>query len=843
MTIIIHQAICGEVNKAWDLIKTTLSDASLGKKIAFQADLQDSPPSGISWSPEVRGFLFGEFFLIMKTYPDNSPGVRNGRVFSHVLILDKLDISLIFDLSVLLKMFKPDIDKSMELSPINLTIEENTVRLEAPLLLRFNQVIRTVANMPHDQAVIVWIGQLSYQDALCKLWQILLPHQRENMFFGISFDPTNIQKDRISFIVIPESLSQKFESKGFSIVKPETSVNLTEFDEQYLAGDGAVVAQIQAFATAIESSNLSRKDVSLVAKGITTFQRIESTTDIKRLNSLSQIVAKFSPKENKGSSVKSQIIQQIILLIGSATPEDIFLLRNFPVESFKNSEKMIGSAIEKWCTNFLFDAKKSHNQNISSFVVEIYPSTQTNWLINLIQKAIKVFLTKIDGAAAEIILSWTKFRNDTLRCIGSDIESSKSAEGWFIKACESIVTLPLEEIRSFSLDRGWLKLHAKALTLEHPFKEALEAQLRVDTSSTFFEGIEVIFEGAKDSEILEATLHNGDVRCIKISGRLCHKHPALLKSLVSSDEVWREIWVAAISLGNSLTSGLKNPKKVIEGVFDEMVLGKSISSALVQKIGESEFGNVLGYHNRHLLWKKIPAHIRTPFLEKTASKFLEFLSKDPSYQVPSDKELTEYVIAHAIATFLYYNRSNAKAVLPIFSTYTQLPEYIIRDYVSNYVGRIDAFSSTQLGTLIMSRNFESTAYVIFHKTRQNSDFRFALSECYQLLDFFTRGFIRLSRMISNVSITLDQWWVAFADLAIRLYPGGPTENKIWKEADGEEYDLIFRVTGKEAWLDALQKLRHGGCTGVTVKKLLKAMKKDFNNNGDLQTLKDLWNDI
>jgi hypothetical protein len=843
VTVIIHQAICGEVNKAWDLIKTTLSDPAVGKRIAFQADLQDSPPSGISWLPEVRGFLFGEFFLIMKTYPDSSVGVRNGRVFSHVLLLNKLDVHLISDISILFKAFKPDVDKSMDLSPISLSIEEITVGLESPLRSRFNQVIRTLANMPHEQAVIVWIGQSNYQTALCRLWQILSPHQRENLYFGINFDPTIVQKEKISFIAVPESLTHKFENKGFSVVKPDTTVNLTEFAEQYLAGDVTVVAQIHAFANAIESSEMSRKDVSLVAKGITTFQKIESTTDIKLLNTLSQIVAKFSPKENKGTPAKSRIIEQITVLIDSATVDDIFLLRNFPTQSFKNSEKIISSAVEKWCSNFLFDGGKSQKKNISDFIIEIYPSTQTNWLINLIQKTIKVFLQRIDDSAAEIILSWTRFQNDTLKHIGFDIESSKSAEACFIRASESIDNMPLEEIRAFSLNKGWLKFHAKMLTLALPFKEALEAQLKVDTTSTFFEGIEMIIEGVDKMEILEATLVNGDQRCIKVSGQLCSKHPALLKSLVSSDEVWREIWVAAIGHGNDLTTGLKNPRKVIEGIFDEMVLGKSISALLVQKIGESEFGDILDYHKRHLLWKKIPSHIRGPFLKKTSSKFLESLSKDPSYQVPPDKELAEYVIDRAISTFLYYNRSNAKAVLPIFSTYTQLPEQIIKDYVSNYIGKIDAFSSTQLGTLILNRNFTTTAYIIFSKTHQNSDFRFALAECYPLLDFFTRGLMRLTRMISNVTITMDQWWVAFSDLAIRLYPGGPTENKIWKEADGEEYDLIFRVTGKEAWLNALQKLRHGGCTGVTVKKLLKAMKKDFSNNGDLQTLKDLWNDL
>jgi len=64
--ITIHQAICGEQNKAWDLIRTTLPDNSAAKKIAFQADLQDSPSSGITWLPAIRGFLVNDYYLLTR---------------------------------------------------------------------------------------------------------------------------------------------------------------------------------------------------------------------------------------------------------------------------------------------------------------------------------------------------------------------------------------------------------------------------------------------------------------------------------------------------------------------------------------------------------------------------------------------------------------------------------------------------------------------------------------------------------------------------------------------------------------------------------------------------------
>lgn len=88
MKVIVHQSICGEVDKGWGLIRTTLSDVNIAKDIAFKTDLQEQT-SGINWSPAIRGFSEGDYFLIMKTFEDTSPEVRRGRKFSHVLMVLK----------------------------------------------------------------------------------------------------------------------------------------------------------------------------------------------------------------------------------------------------------------------------------------------------------------------------------------------------------------------------------------------------------------------------------------------------------------------------------------------------------------------------------------------------------------------------------------------------------------------------------------------------------------------------------------------------------------------------------------------------------------------------------
>ncbi|MBL0182507.1 MAG: hypothetical protein IPP96_09480 [Chitinophagaceae bacterium] len=264
---------------------------------------------------------------------------------------------------------------------------------------------------------------------------------------------------------------------------------------------------------------------------------------------------------------------------------------------------------------------------------------------------------------------------------------------------------------------------------------------------------------------------------------------------------------------------------------------------MLDMIGDTEFGNILNYKERESLWNKLPSAEKTKYLAKTASLLLESLSKDSTVEVPADIILSDYIVRHAISDFLYYNRNNIKSAIPIFNRFSQLSENSLRDYVSNYSGNIDVIDATQLGKLVYSRRYSNVASVIHYKSNSLNNWKVALNECYLLLGLFTQLSIAWTGLIKDVKITEDQWWNALTEITCKLYGGGPKENKIWTEADGEEYDLLTAGTGKELWIAALKKLRNGGCQGITIDKLLKKMMKEHKRNEELKTINDLKNKI
>lgn len=846
MAIIIHQAICGERNKAWDLLKTTMPDSDIAKKIAFKTDLQDSSPSGIPWKPVIRGFPFDNYYLLVKTYPDTSPDVRKGRVFSHCLVIAKEDLHDIVDLKQLLAHFKDSIDKSISLERITRYEKtENIPTIRESLQPRFNKAIRGFTNIENHKSTIIWIGQEDYEDAVCRFWQLLAPEKRATFNFGINFNTSEIPTGKINFITTPENIENKFVNSGFYVIRKDDSIALTEFSEKFLASDIETSERLAAFKMAIETADFPVSEISIIAKGITTFENINTVKDLKLLITLSHIVAKYSPDEKKGIPFKNQLLDKICSITGKANVQEIMLLKIFKNESFKDSETKLSQAMIIWIDNILFSANENKKKDLTPIIKQYYEASSTNWWVNLIGEKVKNFLAKINSSRAEVIWQWITNNIGLLKELQSDIDFSITAENHFISHFPAKIEKSIfSALKSFAAKVKWLKLHATILKNEHPFELAISEQLKVDTDLQFDEAVKIITNGVKPQSILDFTVTSGDNRLIKITGHLCHEDSTLLSKINVRNSNWQGIWFEAISNGNNIADGIKNPQKEIFKLFDNIVDENSCNENLLEKISENEFANLLGYPKMELILLKLPISLKNKFLEKTASTLLKSVSEDSTFKVPSDKTLSDYIInSEAISTFLYYNQGNIKNALPIFNTFKQLPEHILKDYVSNYTGPLDVIDATQLGKLVSDRRYKSVANVIDNKTFSNNNFKYALTECYSMLGFFKQGLIFLSGRSSNVKITTDQWWDAIQELLIKLYSSGPSDNKIWLQAGGEEYDLLTSGTGKKLWIHALEKLRNGGCTGITIEKLLKKIRKEHPNNDELKTLKELKSKI
>ncbi len=837
MKILIHQSICGEVNKAWGLIKTTLPDIGIAKNIAFRTDLQDQT-SGIHWDPAIRGFSEGNYFLIMKTFEDTSPDVRRGRKFSHVLIISKKDIEGIDNIEQIINLLPENIDKDTVLEPLSLELVPSTCRLSPKIQGRFNKLIKGYITIKNFKNTLIWIGQENFDVAVIELWKRLAASERQNFQFGITFNNDNKEKENISLFSVPESVQSKFIRSDFFAVAKNDNHKPTELIEQWLIGDAVVQQRIQNFEKAVESNSISRGDINLIAKGIDTFEQVDSIKDLKKLSTLSHLIAQYAPSNDQGKEFKEQLLNKIIQLTEIASFSDLIVLRNFKIESFKNSKKLLTKAFTTWIGKYIFSVSDIYT-NYKPFFEHIKTSN-LNWWDKVIEQELKLYIGTIQVSKVSVIYAWLAEFPSLLTSLDSLIDKSKDSEKCFIKKIpEKIPQDLIEELKLFSLNNHWFRLYAQLLNAQFELKEALTELIKIDQDETHFEAINIIITGKNQKFVLDYAIDTGEVRMLKIAGKICHASPKYLAQMDILNDNWKSVWLEAIENGNSVAKGLNEPDKKIYKLFDSLISGNPVSERLLNKISQSEFGDILSYSNRSELWERFPASVRNNFLAKTSATFFKQSSEKLGVNIQRDRILLDYINHKGIYDFLDSNKKNIINVIPLFENFSQLSDNLLKDYINDFSGSINAIEARQLGKLIVKRRFSNSAYLVYSKASKANNWRFALAECYHLLDFITKCILKVSGILSNIDINPGQWWQSAEELIVELYPNGTSLTTVWKKAGGKESDLLTKGTSSEIWNDAIYKLRKGKFKDITMNSLFKEIKKQYEDNQKFKILYEL----
>lgn len=839
MKIEIHQLLCGEINKAWGLLKTTMPDIGIAKAIAFKADLQEQT-SGIGWEAAIRGFYEGGYLLIMKTFEDNSAEVRKGRKFSHVLAISKADIAKIDDIEPVINLLPKSLDKNTVIVPIIIEVsgEFQHNSLPAKLQGRFNKLIHGYVNVKNYENTIVWIGQEDFDLIAAELWKRLSQDERQSFQFGILFNNENRKSDGISLMAVPETIQSKFQRSNFFLVGKNDNYQPIELVEQLIVGDPKAQQRISNFEKTIESGPHTREAIGIIAKGINTFEQFETISDIKKLNTLSHIIAQYAPSITQGADYKLRLLKRIVQLMESSRFSEINVLRGFKTESYRNAGKYLSGALIKWIDKQIFSARKSSFAYAQFF--DLVRDEQSNWWDELLANELNTFLSTLSASKVSTVYLWITESPTLLHKIAPLIDKSKESEAFFLQMIPSTISGALiDELKIFSKGNNWFSLFAQMRMLQIDWEEVLTELLELDQNEDDFEAIDTVIKGRDRKVIVNYAVKSGDMRMIKRAGEICHKYPQLLAEIDVSILSWQFIWLVAIRMGNAVDAGLKNPSNVVYKLLDGVIAKDKISVDLLSEISQSDYGNAISYPNRVELWGCLPTDVKNNFLRKTSAGLLKKLSINSTTEIPDDTVLSDYIIKSGISDFLYFNKGNIKSVISIFEKFTKLSDDYLADYLKNYSGHINAIEATQLGKLINVRRYGNSAYAISNKAAVDNHWRFALLECSSLLGFMTAGFLVITGVLSPVSINEAQWWQSAEELIIELYPNGNALTTIWKKAGGKESELIMSTSAANAWSDALGKLRKGNVKGITMNDLLKEINKQYGDNPTFKTIYDL----
>lgn len=831
--MIIHQAIYGDKLDSYALLKTSLVNTELAKRICNVTDLLDRPSNGYLSQPVFRGFAFNDRYIFIKSFLDNDPLVRKGRVLSHTLIVDQNDLHTLHNLDDLFPHFLSDPDKDPKLDPIKLEGE--------------NQVFPQITNQPSREAAainkllyhsdynntLVWIGEEGYLSFITQIWSQLPGNLRAKLKMGVGFNPQKADRQNLNILYVMEEYENKWKASDYCIVSKEAIGTLESMSSFLLAGyqekSKSLSALIEVFY--IEPSEI--EDFRYLEKVVATYNNLSSTTDFNRLIVLCDLISKYSPDPKVATIEKNKLLTQIILRIESASAKQILTLKNPDEwEGFLNAQELIGDKITDWVLKSLFNFKD--DDSISSVITTAFdPKNKVHWWKKAFLGGLKAALGKWESAYAAVVWNWFTENHDLVKTLGRLIPATTQIEIDIVNHWPKPESELTQYIQVFAKDRKWLTLYGlSTLQLFNP-EESIKRQLKIDTDPKHLAALIKMGELIHDKEFIQLTVKIEESRLVEIAGAKVAKNSSLLDQLEVKNNTWRQVWLKAIEQGTKPWNGIKKPTAVLFALFEEILNGEAVEPGLLLKLSNSDFNDLSGFSQRAKVWQHLKGNARIGFLNASTLGCVKLLDEKSMRINDLEKEIRDQLADPTIIKLVIDDQMiSARTKIQLFEELPGLRENELLILLNT--GHFSSEESKRLGKLIQRQHWGKAAHSIADKIAMREDLKPALIECQSLLGVFRKWNLSFLGYLSQ-NISKEEWWSAFTEQCYTIYSSGPTQMALWERSGGQNYDLLTNSAARETWVNAISKVRNGRAN-VDAQKLLQEMLKDYPSNNELNQL-------
>lgn len=831
--IIVHQAIYGDKSGSYALLKTSLGDTDLAKRICNVTDLLDRPSNFFLTRPVFRAFAFNCSYIFIKSFPDSDPSVRKGRVLSHTLIVDKKDLPSINDLNILLSHFLNNPEKDYELKSISLEDRSSVHTQIANLKSREAIAINGLLNHYSYNNTIVWVGEENYLSFITKVWSKLKGNLREKLKLGIGFNPHNVETQKQNILYIMEEDEIKWKNNDYCIVGKEDIGTLDSMSSYLLAGHEGKSKPLSDLIKTFKIVLTEIEDYKYLETVVTTYKNLSTTTDFNRLIVLCDLISRYSPDQKVAKTEKKKLLTQVISRIELASANQIFTLKNPEWKGFFNAPQLIGDQIANWVMESLFNFKV--DESVTSVIAAAFdPENDVQWWKKAFSGGLKTKLKKWKPTYA--IFLWNCFNEDhnLIKTLGNLIPATNQIEIELVNNWKKPEDELARNILVFAESRKWLTLHGlSTLQLYNP-EESIKKQLKIDTNPENFNALNRMSELIHDKEFIQLTVKIGESRLVKIAGAKAAKTPSLLGRLDVKNIIWRQLWLKAIEYGNKPWEGIRKPYDVLFTLFKEILNGEAVEPDLLLNLSNSDFNDLSGFIRRKEVWKHLSESTKAGFLNASALGCVKLLDKNNIHMNDLEKDIRARLIDPIIIGQVIDDQTISISIkLQLFEELPELKENKFLLLLNTC--HFSLKESKRFGKLILRKRWNIATNAITNNIATRGDLKPALIECQSLLGFFDR--LKLSWLgYLPGTISTKEWWFEFTEQCYTKYPKGPTDMGLWERSEGKNYDLLATGTGREIWHDIISKMRNRR-TDVDVKKLLQEMQKDYPFSTELEQLK------
>jgi len=829
---IVHQAIYGDKGGSYALLKTSLADKALAKRMCNATDLLDRPPNGYLIQSVFRGFALNDHYIFIKSFPDNDASVRKGRVLSHVLIVELEDLHQIDDLEELFSYFLSEPDKDPELSPIVIDVTKAGSNKIVNQLSREAAAINGLLHHSNYNNTLIWIGEENYLSFITQIWSQLEGNLKAKLNLGVGFNPQKLDTHKHNVLYVMEDFENKWKSSGFCVVGKEELGTLESMSSFRLAGYKDKSKPLDDLIKTFGIVPDEVEDFEYIETGVTTYIKLSPTTDFIRLIVLCDLVSKYSPEQKIAKNEKYKLISEVTSRVPLASAEQIFKLKNVDWKGFSNGQKLIGEQIRNWVLMSLFDLKvdKSITNVINaSFDLE----SKDQWWKKAVLDSLKSTLKKWKPTLAIVVWNWFREDYSLVNTLGNLLPITTQVESDLIYHWQKPEHELAKNIQMFSNERKWLSLYGlSTLQLLSP-EESIKSQLKIDTDPEYSVALNRMGESIPDKEFLRLTVKIGELRLVKIAGGKVTRKPSLIEQLDAKNIVWRQVWLESIEQGMQPYDAIKEPTKVLFELLEEVVNGIDVEPKLLLMFSKSDYNDLSNFKLRSEVWAKLDEAIKFGFINATTLGCVRLLDKkiinindleDDIRVCLSNVDIITQVIKDQ--TINVFTKILLFKELPAFNEKKLL--ILLNDV------HFSLEESEDIGKLIFRNHWKKAAEAVANKISSRKDLMPALKECKSLLGYFEKLRLSLLGHFSE-STSPEEWWSEFSKQCYTKYPKGPLDKGLWGRSGGESYDLHTTGTGREIWTEIINKMRNKRID-VDVLKLLHEMSTDYPKSNELKQL-------
>jgi hypothetical protein len=844
MNLLIYQAIYGEKQKGHSFLAASPGAPDICKEIRPFTDRPSYVPPGIVWTPYLSGYPHKQFYILSRTFPDTQV-TRPGMVFTHCLLLPIEQAIQCNDLSIIISHLYKEPLKDSYLETLNIVVDNSEGSAEEYpngfLNLLSQMLQREKSDLP-----VVWIGQEGFSESVTALWRYLWPEARQALSFRLSFDPQDTEQQQLTLVYTPEALASRW--RNFTTVSASDSHKPETLTEKYILG----APEAKPLHDLIKELSIAPKSFSDLSRIERCHKYLESLKEgnmgCDAICSLARTIGSISPLPEHGERVKNLVIRELAQATVQGRANDVLALRNFQLQPYSSGEKVIGNAIATWITNAFTQVDGISHEELLGILAEAFSTSPPTKWSHAVHKGLSDAFEPWRDVTAKRVWSLWEFEPNFIRRLGEYIQpSAKVDKSLSLSTPRKLDATLGGMIVDYAFSSGMIRLYAAALCSTYEPEVTINKYLQVPSEKKFREGISIITKRVPNELILSSVLKLEDDRLIEVTGELCKSNPKLLSEFDPSSSVWRRIWLRAVQAGSPLWKGNKNPTDVVYSLLNLSPSSSSIEYELLKLIGHTPQANLLDHPDRSNMWTVLPQSIRKLYLTATATSWLDAFFSGDTIQGNVESVLEEEVVSEFVRRFDPTNQNCIQILVSFSERISRFKEWAFRSALEKWLDSkqpLKILDGKALGQLIARRRWDGTANLVFtvYRHGRREDLRPIIKESSSLLGWKTRVQLFLSGEL-EFTLSEDEWWEAFAEIAAYIYQWGPEDKEIWSRAGGE-YHSVRSGNAKEKWHDALLELRQGGGgRKITVERLLKKMIEDYPKNDALKLIYESYYEL